>query len=434
MALNNNIFTIEDTNSETTSALFSQLGRLLGVGKRSDGRYYLADLCTAGSINRFARFKPERNITSGPLTEAQRKANNYGFSTPPTIYVSADGITHGVYEYLKPRGKAVSPIEWNRLKDFDGYNHDAVSPLLLTFPIKMYNDSSNGIYVQPNPTNSYNEQDCVTLHDIIPNNAKDAYIALLVSCRGYIWLMPSGIKVKDATESHFPVIAFGESSTMVGASTQGNIFPYIIDELFDLEGEDLEVAVVAANEPYQTSKVPIKTNQDVYSLELSYGADRMTYKLQAFENLAGLTGGLRKINWGSAVETSGPDSSWKYHYINDLSAELFIKTPTEWHRKSVYIEAEIYNQYGYFINNLNEQVVPVLGVQIPNPASIGPMPSNTEYTYSGLLEGIVNYKAVSVENVSAVNGPSLRIVIKAYRSDGLKDKESITLYEGTHNY
>lgn len=411
-----------------------EIAELLGVGTRADGMHHIADVCQAGSINQYARFKPERNSTTGPLTEAQRASNNYGFSTPPVIYVSADGITHGVYEYLRPRGPEVSPIEWNRIKDFDGYNHYAVSPLLLTFPKEMYNDSSNGIYVQPNPSNGYNGQDCVTLHDIIPNNAKDAYIALLVSCGGYIWLMPSGIKVKDATESHFPIIVFGESSKMTGSSSLSNIFPYIVDEIFYLEGEELEVAVVAANEPYRTSKEPIKINQDVYSLELSYGADRKTYKLKAWESLEGLTGGLRNINWGSASETSGPDSSWKYHYINNLSAELYIRTPAEWHRKSVYIEAQLYNNYGYFVNNQNQQVAPVLYVQIPNPAGVGPMPSNTEYTYSDLFEGILNYKAMTVGNVSAVTGPNVRIVVKAYRSDGQKDKESITLYEGIHQY
>ena len=142
---NGNIFTMKAVNDETTSELFSQLGGLLGVSRGSDGKYHLADLCTAGSIAIGARYKPFRHpsdnfdydINNPGLAEADRgfqsQLANFGISIPTAgfgdVKTMADAVYNGTYkwEYLKPQGRANgSPF---RIRDFDGYKHDAISPI-----------------------------------------------------------------------------------------------------------------------------------------------------------------------------------------------------------------------------------------------------------------------------------------------------------------
>ena len=75
---NGNIFTIAASNEQTTTELFTELGTLLGVAKRSDGKYHLADLCQAGSINRWSKNKPFRhsseNFDYNPAEDKVTKA------------------------------------------------------------------------------------------------------------------------------------------------------------------------------------------------------------------------------------------------------------------------------------------------------------------------------------------------------------------------
>lgn len=142
---NGNIFTMKAVNDETTSELFSQLGGLLGVSRGSDGKYHLADLCTAGSIAIGARFKPFRNSSDNfgydpnnpSVGNAERvkqsQLANFGISIPTAgfgdVKTMADAVYNGSYkwEYLKPQGRANgSPF---RIRDFDGYKHDAISPI-----------------------------------------------------------------------------------------------------------------------------------------------------------------------------------------------------------------------------------------------------------------------------------------------------------------
>lgn len=135
MALNGKIFTIADPNTEKLSELLGQLGTLLGVGRRADGRHYLADMCQAGSINKWAKYKPERWPSWTGLTEAQRAQNCYGFdisdlfNTDAAATLDAAIANGAAYAYLAPQGGSASP---NRIRDFDNYNHKAERPYRYT--------------------------------------------------------------------------------------------------------------------------------------------------------------------------------------------------------------------------------------------------------------------------------------------------------------
>lgn len=118
---------------------------VLGIGARTDGRYHIADICTAGSINKWAKNKPFRynsdnfgyDVNNPSVANAERKrlaqVNNYGISIPQSTF--GDALTMAkavhnktvVWEYEKPRGREYN--EPFRVRDFDGYDHKAQTPL-----------------------------------------------------------------------------------------------------------------------------------------------------------------------------------------------------------------------------------------------------------------------------------------------------------------
>lgn len=93
-----------------------EIAALLGVGKRADGKYYLSDICVSPNIKFWAKNKPVYSSTQAMITEEERQSLNYGIQ-----------VNYGSeLEYRKPIGGAASPY---RLRDLDGYNHNATSPL-----------------------------------------------------------------------------------------------------------------------------------------------------------------------------------------------------------------------------------------------------------------------------------------------------------------
>lgn len=138
-------FTMAAVNTETTSALFSQLAQLLAVGTREDGKYHLADFCQANSINMWSKkhpfaynsenfdYNPNNPSASNNERAKQLQLANYGITIPSTGYGDAATMAKDVYEgkiawtYNKPRGRDYG--EPLRLRDFDGYYAVAKPPL-----------------------------------------------------------------------------------------------------------------------------------------------------------------------------------------------------------------------------------------------------------------------------------------------------------------
>ena len=138
MAINGSKFTMETPNTETTGELLSQLGSLLGVGTRDDGRFYLSDMCQSKRVNKASKIKPIRydktvNLTysefKGMLTDNNRGVY-YGIVFPAAASAELDegisAIHDATYEYEQPRGiNGAEYVEYNRIRDFNGYDHDA---------------------------------------------------------------------------------------------------------------------------------------------------------------------------------------------------------------------------------------------------------------------------------------------------------------------
>ena len=117
----------------------AEIASLVNVGTREDGRIYLADVCN-GNVKIGARNKPVRHSTTSNITDAQRQSVNFGLLMKDLEGIrknwirASDGSGSGVafasesptkWEHLKPRGASVSPTEYHRIRDFDGYNHNA---------------------------------------------------------------------------------------------------------------------------------------------------------------------------------------------------------------------------------------------------------------------------------------------------------------------
>ena len=136
--VNNNIVNLNG-NIDYDDAV-REIAALLGVGTRSDGKYHLADLCISSRINKDAAFKPEEYNTQANLTYEQRKANGFGITiqnaTGVTIQTLAN-IHNAKFIYTKPS-------TWKRLKDFNGYAHNAQPKPYATFGSNegYYNDDS----------------------------------------------------------------------------------------------------------------------------------------------------------------------------------------------------------------------------------------------------------------------------------------------------
>lgn len=114
-----------------------EIATLVGVGRRDDGRYYLADVCIAEGINKWARHKPLiYNVPlinkNDPTLAVPHAAGTDGAGRVGGLVVSTTKATASnlyalivaqsfvVLDYAKPVGSY-----YKRLKDFNGYIHTA---------------------------------------------------------------------------------------------------------------------------------------------------------------------------------------------------------------------------------------------------------------------------------------------------------------------
>lgn len=144
MAINGQVFTMEDSNTETFTALCGQLAGLIRSAS-SD----FENIVASGNIKKWAKYKPFRfpawNFASDAERDAARKSVNQGLMLPTQknvgvnsqtpqykwlnylAYIVSNGNIES-YPYLHPRGVTTNYNEPNRMRDFDGYKHNAGQP------------------------------------------------------------------------------------------------------------------------------------------------------------------------------------------------------------------------------------------------------------------------------------------------------------------
>lgn len=95
-------------------------------------------LCTSPNINMWAKYKPIRRPEFTLITEEQRSKASYGLDVSGAHDSTYDGLltkafnNQGAYKYLKPRGLATYKEPF-RVRDFEGYWHNAPMPYKYTF-------------------------------------------------------------------------------------------------------------------------------------------------------------------------------------------------------------------------------------------------------------------------------------------------------------
>ena len=122
--VNNGMVSIPNTHEfGDEHDILEEIGGLVGVGKRSDGRYYHADMCQTGVVNDFAKFKPQNSSTllNAWPTEQARKNNNWGMSAGMTSCNNVTDLWNNATSALKFK---THTKPW-RIRDFDGYFHHA---------------------------------------------------------------------------------------------------------------------------------------------------------------------------------------------------------------------------------------------------------------------------------------------------------------------
>ena len=225
---NGNKFTMNTPNTtETLGDLLSQLGAILGVGRRSDGKFYLADMCKASSIKIGAKYKPIRHSAEANITEAQRKSVNWGILAKDNASIKANFInvdnefgsvfsSYSIekWEHETPRGTTVSPTEWSRIRDFNGYNHAALPPLSITssaVSVNMNNGQLENINANVNGNSQLQYGSIANIElmiadlnfrhswSSISDNVLDGNWRLAVAIRmprsgGYRWLIASSVR------------------------------------------------------------------------------------------------------------------------------------------------------------------------------------------------------------------------------------------------
>lgn len=100
-------------------------------------------LCTHSNINKWSKYKPiSFNSNGQPLTEADFKTGNYGF----TINSNTGNNFTGSWGYNKPTGTASSPY---RIGDFREYEHTEQPPIYLA---ENYLSQEWNVFADSNPT------------------------------------------------------------------------------------------------------------------------------------------------------------------------------------------------------------------------------------------------------------------------------------------
>lgn len=132
MAVSGNVFYMNDDNKETFTALCGQLAGLVRSASTD-----FENIVASSLVNKWAKYKPFRNsawnFASDAARDEARKSANQGFDISnakvgsngnvSAIASKYDGEDNG-WEYLRPRG--IQYNEPNRMRDFDGYNHNAL--------------------------------------------------------------------------------------------------------------------------------------------------------------------------------------------------------------------------------------------------------------------------------------------------------------------
>lgn len=152
----------------------AEIAQLIGVGKRSDGKFHLADLCRASSIKKWSKRKPFPSRKTSFANDEEKEQEMYdvfwGIASSATLHPDNPIIyTQEWYRRTIPSDYLV------RLRDFDGYNHVAKDG------INIKSTSDANIVLEVNPDTGDN----VTMRDVVESYPYDSYEWMLIDPFGF---------------------------------------------------------------------------------------------------------------------------------------------------------------------------------------------------------------------------------------------------------
>lgn len=92
-----------------------------------ESREDIGTVCTSAKINKWAKYKPYAISQPWDITEAQRRAINFGLKLG-TVYVAKATLISGLKGNTEWGYDRPTEIDWHRITDFVGYDHDAKPP------------------------------------------------------------------------------------------------------------------------------------------------------------------------------------------------------------------------------------------------------------------------------------------------------------------
>ena len=203
---------------------FTDVQNALGVSYTD-----LAALCTASTINKWAKYKPvvypsvsSSNDGKGTVVNTTSLKQMYGLTIPHTT----DPFTTyknggGAWTYTKPTGGAASPY---RLADFNGYRHNATPPIYTDFKKGVFQDFnifSTAFLIDTHSGNS------LSITDFAPSSAQSDRVQIGADLYG----CPSSTKNDISTWQHLTsVMSVDAGSRMtVTIADLANMHVYIAD-------------------------------------------------------------------------------------------------------------------------------------------------------------------------------------------------------------
>lgn len=201
----------ETSITKTGAIRISDIYSGLGVPQRTNG-YDLAYICSNqhGKTNMWARYKPEAIGGPTPITDAQRKSNNYGLKPSAGLTQSYQPNMNeltGIPALLSVTWSYEAPTptsHWSRLTDWAGYEFAAASPIAAAKDVEIsLNSSSVTIDLTPKNINTVNS---LTLADF--DYCKDYYLGVVVWVetistgeQSFVGYVTANSKISDTTST-----------------------------------------------------------------------------------------------------------------------------------------------------------------------------------------------------------------------------------------
>lgn len=329
-------------------------------------------LCMHANINPMSRYKPLRNTKVAPLTESEKAAQRYGFSSITPSFGTDNPDNKAVWEYLKPRANTTDRF---RFSDFikgemsdDGYDIYACAPFAFGVEgasIDSREVEGNGgvgfpIYVNSGVNAYYSgskmrwtEGCSLTLAELLSNYSGNAYIgfAIFDLSDNAHRVVVSNKKITQLSSS-VPTIWLSSVTKTIGGiiypavdllsdeRRAGNTFRFIAFLYNNFPGGDGDTV----NYAYKL----LDNNVDVNSLAFMDGIDRHDAVVPLHNTISGLecsliTGYVTLNNVGT--ETIGDYTYNKYRCDGTVYGNF--KTPGDWSNAGVRVKVTIRSNSGY---------------------------------------------------------------------------------------